>query len=138
MMGKLFPMPLEAYPPAADGILKCYLTGRIDQFPLYVPYNEDRYLTNWFIDHISPSFVAIFLVENSIIETIKLPEGLKISDGEFLNFKTDISPNQLILLKTMGYTRWPEVRQEIIKRNFDTSQLSMTKRTLLKELDLID
>ncbi|HMP32277.1 MAG TPA: hypothetical protein PKD85_21900, partial [Saprospiraceae bacterium] len=124
-----YPLPLESYPLAKEGILKCYQDNSVESFVNYVPKQNDISLTRWYIDHIDPEFVSREFVCKEIIKLH--------ADGS----TTEISQMELVSLKMMGYTRWNEVCtcfNKYLATNPDIiNSFSVVKKYLLRELGVL-
>lgn len=140
--GSLYPFSLDSYPPAQKGLTKCYQEVSFEPFIDYVPERDGKKLTKWYVDHIDPVFVTQEFVCKSVMKEICIPTSANFFTDAYDGPKTtDISTNELVLLKEMGYTRWPEVKVIFEKYKIDHPDIidtfSITKKMLLQDYEVL-
>jgi T5orf172 domain len=133
--GIKYPFPLDSYPPVQKGIMKCYQEVSFEPFKDYVPERDGQKLTKWYVDHIDPLFVTEEFVCKSVMKEIHIPTSANFFTDAYTGPRTiDVSPNELVLLKAMGYTRWPEVKVLFEKYKIDNPDIIETFSTAKKML----
>jgi hypothetical protein len=115
---------------------------KMESFEIFAnacPIGEDGIRdTKTYVDNFDPNFVARTYVVRSVMRPLTPPESLR-GDVESFPEKIDASPQELVLLKVMGYSRWDEVKScTLTRKDWKPDSLSPSKRFLLQELGILD
>lgn len=92
--------------------------------------------------YFSPDAIAkTFILQPHFVQT-RVPDQildkLTKEDIEILELEvSDVTPNELVFLEVLGYTRWNEIRDLVIADSLDLSKISATKLFFLKSTGVI-
>ena len=88
-----------------------------------------------------PEEVANALILRPNMQRLHIPDNVRhkftIKEQQQVEVITDVSANDLVFLKTLGYDRWQEISKLPQIINIDVSSMHAAKKSLLKELGVI-
>ena len=101
--------------------------------PLVNVVSKDR---TKLINDLPAQTIARFFILTPNMKPIVVPKDLEVPD-ECKNLRVDNNPTELVLLKTLGYTKWNEIADLPEIKNMDRTTLSPVMLSFLQEVNVV-